>query len=136
MHANNVLPIKRIVPEQGVLLESKNSCSNREGRFDFLVLTQQGKTIGFEVLSRPSHGKLKEKLSYAREVDEFVFVLPSDALAFYRKTKTKPFKQLARDKFLDNDFCDAKIKAWLLDLKTASFEAKGEICKLFNVKKQ
>lgn len=54
--------IVSISPEKTVLVE-KNGVE-REGKFDFLVQTGQ-KTIGIEVLTRPSQGKLKEKLVYA-----------------------------------------------------------------------
>ncbi len=133
MHARNILPVKKIVPEQNVLLCNLHGSSEREGRFDFLVLARDGKTLGFEVLSRPTHGKLKEKLSYAREVDEFVFVLPKESMVFYRKRQKKPFKAFAREKFVCNDFAETRIKAWLADAKNGLIEEKGAFCELFNV---
>jgi len=132
MHCRNILELTRIVPEQDVLLENSHGKCERCGRFDFLVHAKGGKTIGFEVLSRPTQGKLKEKLSYAKEVDEFVFVLPKETMKIYRKTSNKPFRRIAREKTLCSAFASEKIKAWLLDSRHGTIGEKACFCELFN----
>jgi len=133
----NRLRVKRqpeivsITPEKSVLLEKNGR--EREGRFDFLVRAKD-KTIGVEVLTRPSQGKLKEKLAYAQEVDEFVFALPSDSLGLYRKKKLNGFKRLAPKKFLGKEFLDRKLKVWLLDCRQGLVSEKGPFFKIFDVK--
>jgi len=123
--------ILSIIPEKTVLLEKKGA--EREGRFDFLV-EAKGKTIGFEVLTRPSQGKLKQKLAYANEVDEFVFALPHDSMGLYRKTELNGFKRIGRKKFLSKEFSNPKLKVWLLDCKNRAVLEKGFFPEIFSVK--
>jgi hypothetical protein len=133
MHANSIVCLERIVPEQNVLLECLHGNCEREGRFDFLVGEKNGKTIGFEILSRPSQGKMKQKLSYAKEVDEFVFVVPSNSLELYLKKPKKPFKNLARQKFFSKEFSEKKISVWLLDIIQGVVEKKALFSEIFAV---
>lgn len=134
MDHSGELKFKRIIPEQDVVL-SNNSPSNnsKKGRFDFLVETLDGEFIGFEVLSRPSRGKLKEKLSYAEQCDRFVFVLPKNALEFYRKPKGKIFHKKARLKFFEKEFAAENLFAWILDTEKGAFTEKKRFSKIFNV---
>ncbi len=130
MRASRQPEIVSIVPEKTVLLEKHGSL--REGRFDFLVQTKD-KTIGIEVMTRPSQGKLRSKLPYANQVDEFIFVLPHDALAFYRRKKLNGFKRLVPKKFLDSKFADKKLRVWLLDCKQGEVVEKGTFRRIFDV---
>jgi len=137
LHVNRILPLKRISPEQSVLISSKkNENFSSQGKFDFLVETEKGRLIGFEVLTRPSQGKMKSKLRYAKQVDEFVFVLPFDALSFYLKPKTKVFHKKCKLKFLSREFNDPKLSAWLLDLGEGKFTEKNSFNKVFCVKNE
>lgn len=135
MHVRNELPLKFIHPEQTVILSSFQGLSPRKGKFDFLVETMKGKLIGFEVLTRPSKGKMKEKLAYANEVDEFVFVLPHDAMQFYQKPKTKVFHKKCRLKYFGNEFSSSSLKAWMFNLRDGRFTEKSSFNKVFCVKK-
>ncbi len=132
MHLTLELPLSKIMPEQEVLLE-KNGL--REGRFDFLVESREGKLIGFEILTRPSKGKLKEKLSYSKEADQFVFVLPRNSLGLYRKPKKKIFPRLGREKFLPKEFSSPCLYAWLFNPKDKRFVEKALFSKVFNVER-
>lgn len=123
--------ILSIAPEKTVLLEKRGT--EREGRFDFLVQTKN-RSIGVEVLTRPTQGKMKEKLPYANEVDEFIFVLPSDALSFYRKKKMNGFRRVAPKKFLSHEFASPKLRAWLLDCGKGAIVEKGPFYRVFEVK--
>jgi hypothetical protein len=131
MRVNKQPEIFGILPEKTVLLEKHGS--EREGRFDFLVQAKN-KTIGIEVLTRPSQGKLKAKLPYAKEVDEFVFVLPHDGLEFYRRKKLNGFKRVAPKKFLSKEFADPKLQVWLLDYKQGLISEKGKFSEIFEIK--
>ncbi|MFH1663999.1 MAG: hypothetical protein ABH986_04305 [archaeon] len=135
MHVINELEIKKICPEQSVLIHSKtNSCDSNQGRFDFLVETKQNKLIGIEVLTRPTKGKMKSKLRYASEADEFIFVIPFNSMEFYRKPTQKVFHKKAKLKFFGKEFSDKNLFAWLLDLHNGKFTEKKEFSKVFNVK--
>jgi len=131
MHVNQHFNIEKIFPEKTVLLEKRGR--ERLGRFDFLVRTKD-KTIGIEVLSRPTKGKLREKLPYAESVDEFIFVLPENSLLLYRK----PFKRLmheqARSLSFPNEFNSEKLQAWLITMPQGQFTEKKRFSKVFNVK--
>lgn len=121
--------IAHIAPEQGVLIDKKGQ---RAGKFDFLVRLEGNGLAGFEVLTRPTKGKLKAKLPYAQSVDEFIFVLPEGALDFYRKRAGKPFKVHARPKSFPAEFSDQKLRAWLFDVKARKFSEKGRFSEVFN----
>lgn len=127
-------PMPLLKPEQTVILEpcGKGGCE-RKGRFDFLLETKDHETIGFEVLTRPSKGKLKKKLSYAREVQSFVFVMPEGFLNAYRKKQKRPFERIERGREFPPEFGSESLKAWLLDLKAKSFTEKNSFRKVFNV---
>ncbi|MCX6799344.1 MAG: hypothetical protein NTW59_04605 [Candidatus Diapherotrites archaeon] len=133
MRANRQPEILSILPEKTVLLEKNGS--EREGRFDFLVRAAD-KTIGVEVLTRPSQGKMKAKLPYANEVDEFVFAIPSDAMDFYRKKNLNGFKRMAPKRFLSREFADEKLKVWLLDCAEGRVAEKGGFGEIFEVEWQ
>lgn len=133
MHLKQELELKKIQPEQTVLIHSKkNSFLSNQGKFDFLVETKENKLIGMEVLTRPSKGKMKDKLRYAKEADEFIFVLPFNAMEFYRKQK-KVFHKKAKLKFFGKEFSDKNLFVWLLDLKNGKFTEKNVFNKIFNV---
>lgn len=134
MHFNQEMKIKRICPEQTVLIHSKNNVNLcNEGRFDFLVETKENKLIGVEVLTRPSKGKMKNKLRYAKEADEFIFVLPFNSMEFYRKPTKKVFHKKAKLKFFGKEFAGKNLFVWLLDLKNGKFTEKNSFNKIFNV---
>lgn len=136
-HELNKMRVKKqpeilsISPEKTVLLEKHGV--ERQGRFDFLVQTRN-RTIGIEVLTRPSQGKLKEKLAYAREVDEFIFAVPSDALGFYRKKRMNGFKRIVGKRFLGKEFNNPKLRVWLLDCRQGLVKEKSSFSKIFDVK--
>ena len=123
--------ITSICPEKTVLLEKKGK--EREGRFDFLVQGNK-KNLGIEVLQRPSQGKMREKLAYAKEVDEFVFVLPKESLGLYKKTKTNGIKRIAHKKYLSKEFSNPKLKVWLVDCANGKIAEKGPFGKVFEVR--
>jgi len=134
MHVKQELNLKRICPEQTVLIHSKtNSFCSNEGKFDFLVETKDNKLIGMEVLTRPSKGKMKNKLRYANEADEFIFVLPFNSMEFYRKPE-KVFHKKAKLKFFGKEFNKKNLFVWLLDLSKGKFTEKKAFSKIFNVK--
>ncbi len=99
-----------------------------------MVLNKNGKTTGIEVLSRPSKGKMKQKLSYAKEVDEFVFVLPSNALELYRKNPRNGFRLQVRKLFFSAEFSTPTLQAWLVDPQSGTIVQKDRFSKLFNAK--
>lgn len=128
MHILGSRKLKAIKPEQAVLIE-KNGL--REGRFDFLVHDAENKAIGIEILTRPSAGKMKKKLCYAKEVDEFVFVIPEGSLEGYLARKPAPFKVFCRPNLLPPEFGNGKIYVWIFDLKERKFTEKGKARDLF-----
>lgn len=124
--------VLEISPEKSVIL-AKNG-KPREGRFDFLVV-KGNKKIGIEVLTRPSKGKLRAKLPYANEADEFIFVLPKDSLNFYKNPKGKVFHSWKKVNSFGREFSSNSLKAWLLDSENEKFVEKGLFREVFNVKK-
>ena len=134
MHLTQELELKKICPEQTVLIHSKNNSDLcNEGRFDFLVETKKNKLIGVEVLTRPSKGKMKNKLRYAKEADEFIFVLPFNSMEFYRKPTKKVFHKKVKLKFFGKEFSNKNLFVWLLDLNKGKFTEKTFFNKVFNV---
>ena len=131
MRVNQQPEIISISPEKTVLL-AKNS-RERPGRFDFLVREKE-KTIGIEVLTRPSKGKMREKLAYANEVDEFIFALPENSLEFYRKKAQNGIRRVINKNFLPKEFSDQKLGVWLVDCRKGMVTEKGPFGKLFEVK--
>jgi hypothetical protein len=105
---------------------------NKLGYFDFFVRTPD-KTIGFEVMSRPTKGKLREKLCYANAVDEFVFVLPHNALEFYLRRPRPNFYEYTRTKSFPHEFSSDNLYVWMLDLEYGLFKAKALFREVFNV---
>ncbi len=136
IRVNQGWPVTRMGAEQTVLVNFSRHKNPAEGRFDFYVETPQ-KTIGFEVLTRPSKGKMIKKLSYGEEVDEFVFVLPKEALSVYKKTTSAPGKRewKVRPNFLPSVFGQAGLYVWLIDLEERRIIAKKPFSKIYNVKK-
>lgn len=129
MHATGSESIARILPEKEVELKKSKV---RIGRFDFFVEKANGKSIGFEVLTRPSKGKMKEKLPYSKEVDEFVFVIPEHFLDFYKKREKNGMHDSVRKKFLPKEFSDKKLFVWILDTENHKFTKKGLFSQIFN----
>ncbi|MEM0360752.1 MAG: hypothetical protein QXK06_05460 [Candidatus Diapherotrites archaeon] len=124
---NNIHWIKE---EKKTLLPLK-----RTGSYDFLIESSEGLT-GFEVMTRPTKGKLKEKLRYKGKVNVFVFVLPSNSLGLYRKPQKNGLHCTAKPKFFPKEFFEPSLQAWLLDAKTGRFTEKGAFFKIFNVERQ
>lgn len=135
MHFLDKMKIERIIPEQDVLIDREKRKLPFRGRYDFLVETRNNKFIGIEVLSRPTQGKLKEKLAYAKYVDEFIFVLPEGSMEFYRKPKTKIFHKHVRMNFLGKEFASPALHVWLIDLRKGLVE-KDVLSRIFNVTSQ
>ena len=127
------LPIKRVTEESAVILGTKKVNGWKEGRFDFLAELENNKRIGVEVLSRPTHGKLKRKLAYLPHVDQFVFVVPHLSMETYFRHAHKPYRQRAREHFFDATFSNPKLHVWLLDVREQRFEAKQPFNRIFNV---
>ena len=122
-------------PEQTVILEPlKDNGFERKGRFDFLLETKDRELVGFEVLTRPSKGKLKRKLSYAKEAQKFVFVLPENSLELYRRMEKRPFEKFKKDHCFPKEFSSQSLQAWLLDLNEKKVVEKNVFSKVFNVK--
>ena len=118
-----------------ILQEKSTPLSNgRKGAYDFLIENADGKLTGVEVLTRPSKGKLKEKLPYKDHADEFIFVLPAHGMNFYKKPDTKKFRKVARDKFFPKEFSEKKIKVLLLDMEKGTFSKKKAFSEVFNVR--
>ncbi|MFH0970130.1 MAG: hypothetical protein V1776_01575 [Candidatus Diapherotrites archaeon] len=130
IRVNQVWPITRMTQEQTVLLQGNNH-QPKEGKFDFYVETPQ-KTIGFEVLTRPSKGKILKKMAYRQKVDEFVFVIPKDALLPYQKTSTIHAWKV-RPKFLPEVFGEKGLYAWLIDLGDRQIIQKKPFPFLYNI---
>ena len=133
MHVSGAESFTQILPEKEVELKKEKP---RLGRFDFFAQTSKGKSIGVEVLTRPSKGKMKEKLSYSREVDEFVFVIPEHFLDFYKKHEKNGLHDSVRKKFLPKEFADKKLFVWILDSENHRFTRKGSFSEVFNVNQQ
>ncbi len=125
----------RVVAEKATLLPGDQRHAARKGRFDFFVETFDGKKIGIEVLTRPTEGKLKEKLAYAKDVDEFVFVLPDGSLNTHRKPKGKVFHKQDRSKPLSRVFDRRGLWAWLFDLHDQRFSVKDKFANVYRVEK-
>jgi len=127
--------ISEIIPEAEVVLgirKKKRGSREKIGKFDFLVKKEDGKNIGIEVLTRPSKGKLREKLLYANSVDEFVYVLPHSALHPYRKPVHK-YDKKKRPKKLPSEFRSPNLKVWLYDLGQRKFYDMCKFNQLFFV---
>lgn len=124
---------KKILAEKSVLIEKHGL---KEGKFDFLVQTHEKKLVGVEVLTRPTHGKLRQKLAYAKKTDEFIFVLLHNSLGFYRKKEKNGLSSSTRKKFLSPEFASEKIFAWLFDPIEKKFVSKQNFPKEFNVKQK
>lgn len=130
MRVRGELAISQILPEKQTVFPN-----GKTGSYDFLVLTEDGKKIGMEVLTRPSKGKMKHKLMYSYNVDEYIFVIRANEFSFYKKPKTKVFhKEEFRKKF-PKEFGNPKLKVWLLDTIQKKFEEKGKFAEVFNVEK-
>jgi len=107
---------------------------NSLGSYDFFARSSRG-TIGIEVMTRPSKGKLKEKLRYRENVDRFIFVIPKQRLCFYEKEPFKVFPLRARKKFFPSDFSDPNLLVWIYDMETGKIEKKERFSKAFNVER-
>lgn len=128
IRVNGKWPITRMTSEQSVLLRTHNA-SPRMGKFDFWVETPR-KTIGFEVLTRPSRGKMLKKLAYKHEVDDFVFVIPHDSLLPYQRTENNHGWRV-RSKKLPTPFGQKGLFVWLVDIDKQEIVAKQPLPKLY-----
>jgi len=108
--------------------------NNALGAYDF-VADSSGKKIGVEVMTRPTKGKLKEKLRYKENVDQFIFVIPKQRLCFYEKEPFKVFPSKARKKFFPSAFSDPKLLVWVYDMETGKIEKKERFSRAFNVER-
>lgn len=131
MRVNQKWPIQRITSEKAVMLDFSRHNDAREGKFDFYVETPQ-KTIGFEVLTRPTKGKILKKMVYKDEVDEFVFVIPHDALLPYQQTENNHGWKV-RPRFLPKEFGQKGLYVWLVDLDEKRITVKQPFTRLYNV---
>lgn len=138
MHRLTLRELKRMGREKDLVIgsieEEKHTMLplKRVGSYDFLVESGKG-PIGIEVMTRPTKGKLKEKLRYKGKVSVFVFVLPSNSLGLYRKTQNHGLPRQARPKFFPCDFRSDEIEVWLLDAASGQFTEKGTFAEIFNV---
>ncbi len=132
LRVNQLMPITHISAEQSVILAaSKWHRLPREGKYDFVVETPK-KTVGFEVLTRPTKGKMVKKLSYMDEVDEFVFVIPRDSLLPYQKTPQNHGWKV-REKKLPPIFAQKGLWVWLVDLEKQRITDKHPFPRIYNV---
>src|SRR3989338_2358947 len=120
-----------VVAEKATVLRKERAKTPRKGRFDFFVETFDGKRMGVEGLTRPSEGKLKEKLAYAVDVEEFVFVLPDGSLNTHRRPTQKVFHKQDRSTPLSPVFNNLKLRVWLFDVKHHQFTVKDKLNKVF-----
>ena len=134
LRVNREWEIKKMSMEQTVLVNFKHHKKPVEGKFDFLVETPK-KVIGFEVLTRPSKGKIQRKMSYAEEVDQFVFVLPDTAMEKYQKHAKVP-KRRIQGNFLPPLFGNPNLFVWLVDLNEKTIVKKVPFAHIFNVEKE
>jgi hypothetical protein len=137
MRVNQIWPITRMTQEQTVLLDGNHlshrthTRSTREGKFDFFVETPK-KNIGFEVLTRPTKGKILKKMTYMQDVDDFVFVIPHDSLQPYERTpKNHGWK--VRPNYLPSEFAQKGLYVWLVDLEHRCITLKKPFASLYFV---
>ncbi len=121
--------IKKISQEEETFLEN-----NSIGAYDFFAKTGNG-TIGIEVMTRPTKGKLKEKLRYKKNVDCFIFVIPKQRLCFYEKEPINIFPRKTRKKYFPKDFADPNLMVWIYNMETGKIEKKERFSKAFNVER-
>lgn len=107
--------------------------ATQAGVYDF-YFKSNGKIVGMEILTRPSKGKLKQKLFYADYVDEFIFVLPVTSFEFYKIFKFSSLAK-ARPSYFSKEFNSDKLFVWLLDLEICEFTVKSRFNKVFHVEK-
>ncbi|MCX8190260.1 MAG: hypothetical protein N3F05_03490 [Candidatus Diapherotrites archaeon] len=113
---------KNIKTEQSVSLSPR-----RTGSYDIFAEIN-GSFFGFEILCRPTKGKLREKLAYLPFVDKYVFVIPSNSLSLYRKCFAKSFGPITRPKYFPSEFNNKKLCIWLCDIE----KRKITVCSRFN----
>ena len=104
------------------------------GSYDFFVECN-GKKIGFELMCRPTKGKLKEKLRYLDFVDKYVFVLPVGSLELYKRHSVKCFEPLTRPKFFPKEFASKKLFVWLCSIDEKRIVEHARFSRVFNVEK-
>ena len=131
LRVNAEWPITKMKAEQKVLVNFARQRTPKEGAFDFYVETPR-KSIGFEVLTRPSKGKMLRKISYGNEVDEFVFVIPHDSLLPYQKTDA-PHGFHVRSKSLPKAFAKKGLYIWLVDLGEQRIVKRAPISRVYHV---
>ena len=131
LRVNAEWPIVRMNAEQKVLVNFARQRNPKAGAFDFYVETPR-KNIGFEVLTRPSRGKMERKISYGNEVDEFVFVIPHDSLVPYQKTE-QPHGFHVRSKALPPAFGKKGLYVWLVDVGEQRIVKRAPISKIYHV---
>lgn len=131
LRVNEEWPITKMTAEQKVWVNFPRQRNPKEGAFDFYVETPK-KSIGFEVLTRPSRGKMQRKIPYGNEVDEFVFVIPHDSLLPYQKTDA-PHGFHVRSKALPKEFGKKGLYVWLVDLGEQRIVKRAPLSKIYHV---
>lgn len=135
MRVNQIWNIRRMAAEQSVLLDSGNPNKPKKGKFDFYVETPS-KTIGFEVLTRPSKGKMLQKLIYSKEVDEFVFVIPTHFLKPYQKENNHSFGWHVRHKKLPSPFSKKGLYVWLVNIGEQRIISKQSLSNIYYIENE
>ena len=107
---------------------------DRIGSYDFLA-EYNGLKVGFEIMCRPTKGKLKEKLRYLDFVDKYIFVLPAGSFELYRKQRMKGFAPSTRPRFFPKEFASKKLFVWLCSLDEKRIIARARFNRIFNVEK-
>ncbi len=120
---------EKIFSEFAVLLPN-----GKRGSYDFLIECN-GSKIGFELMCRPTKGKLKEKLVYINGVNKYVFVLPAESFELYKKRCASCFESLTRPKYFPKEFANKKLFVWLCSLEEKRIVTQARFSKVFNVEK-
>lgn len=134
MYKATLEKIKELKPEKLFAEYAVLLPNGRKGSYDFLA-KQNGLIIGFEIMNRPTKGKLKEKLAYLNGVDRYIFVLPVASFELYKKQPLGCFGTLTRPKFFPKEFANKKLFVWLCSIDENKIVVQGRFEKVFNVEK-
>lgn len=126
---NDTLNAKNIEVEKGVFINGKYFA------YDIFLKTEEGARIGFEILARPTKGKMKQKLVYATgDLDRFIFILPSNFLQFYMKQPKYALSNL-RPHFFGKCFDLKNLYVWLYGIAEDKIIKTNNFSDIFNVEK-
>ncbi len=134
MYKATLEKIKELCPEKLFVEYAVSLPNGRKGSYDFLI-EHNGTRIGFELMSRPTKGKLKEKLAYLHNVDKYIFVFPMASFELYKRQQINCFTALTRPKFFPEDFSNKKLYVWLCSIDEKRIVTQARFEKIFNVKK-